>query len=163
MQDVGDWTQLMGAIAATCAAITGVFGIGLGVSVWWKNRGRGALKGWIHETSGAGPLRRELMVTNQTLEKVVNSAAEDRQLRDRQHSENLEAHKRIDTDMGALVGAQDQLATTLRTLSDELTAASEERALQMRSLTVIAQEAAEGARHARSRKKHPGSPRPSTA
>lgn len=136
---VAEYTALMGAIAATCAALTGVSGILFGLRIWWRNRGKDGLKNWVHETSGAAAVARTtasgLESVRDELSKAVTS------LNDRHASlENLTVqraaaleeltearHRESQLALSGVSGAQDRTAIELRNFVDEHLHEAEQR------------------------------------
>lgn len=147
-------------VTAAGTASTTVVGILIGIRVWWKHRGRGALKSWIHETSGAAAVAQEVRNAKDSFNQGLSKLE---QLQTDNHKKNTVWLQRHDVELSALTRAQEQTSTTLRTLTDELMVEGEQRTAAMNHLTEnlreVAQMAVEGARHARSRKKHPTQPR----
>ncbi len=150
------WFVLVGS---ACAALTGVVGVLFGLSVWWKNRGSGALRQWIHETAGAASVGRSVDLVKEEVTAVKNGLGSLETLRAQNHEDNQAALRRHDSELGALVTAQDRIGVAVKTLADEITAESEQRTAALTEVTTnlrdVAAIAAEAHAHSRSRKKHP--------
>ncbi len=143
--DPGEFTPWFVLVSSACLALTSVGGILFAIHVWWRNRGKGALKTWIHETSGSAQVAREVRDVKDALQSLET-------LRAKNHDENQRWLQRHDGELGAMVTAQDRLGTAVKALADEITAESEARTEALTSVLAIAQRADA---HARSRRKHP--------
>lgn len=151
-----DWgliTVVAGAVAAVCAAITGVGGILLAIRLWWLHRGKDDLKNWVHETSGSADVAREVRSARDSF----NAGLEElKRIQDEHHSGNQMA-------ISAVSGATERVAVDLRTFVDEhmIEAQTRDAAIarlnetQATIAATLAQVAAALGTHDRSRRKHP--------
>lgn len=162
--NLAEYTAVMGAVAATCAALTGVAGVLFALRVWWRNRGKDGLKNWIHETSGAAQVARTTAEGLAAVRLELSKSVEQQNISQQGVERLTEAHHRDNQiAISAVGGAQERTATALRTFVDDhmIEAAQRDDAIaklndtQERMTVVLEALAVELRAHTRSRKKHP--------